>query len=298
VAFWIRTGSIGLVAALYAAGTAAQTRVWNAPAFGHVFVVVEENADYARALNGDSMPYLDSLAHQYGTATQYYADSHPSIGNYFMLTVGDTVTRDDHYAMTVGEDNVVRELLKAHKTWRSYAEDLPQIGYTGPDHGLYARKHNTIALLSDVRDDSTQSQNVVPFTTFASDLANDRLPNYAFIVPNLCDDAHDEHRDPNCSLRAADAWLRTQMGPLIASPTFQHDGLLIITFDEADKDDARFGGGQIPWIVVSPRVKRGYRSTTRYQHESTLRLSLEALGVTGFPNQAATAPTMAEFFEP
>jgi hypothetical protein len=49
---------------------------------------------------------------------------------------------------------------------------------------------------------------------------------------------------------------------------------------------------------VSPRAKTGYQSTTLYQHESTLRLMLQALGVTAFPNAAATAPDMTEFFNP
>jgi hypothetical protein len=41
----------------------------------------------------------------------------------------------------------------------------------------------------------------------------------------------------------------------------------------------------------------GYQSTTLYQHESTLRLMMEGLGVTDLPGAAATAPDMAEFFK-
>jgi hypothetical protein len=44
-------------------------------------------------------------------------------------------------------------------------------------------------------------------------------------------------------------------------------------------------------------VKAGYQSTTLYQHESTLRLMMEALGVTDLPGAAASAPDMAEFFQ-
>src|SRR5207253_2216053 len=58
------------------------------PQFAHVFIVVEENADYAKVVGNSAMPYLNSLASRYGLATQYYANTHPSIGNYFMLTVG------------------------------------------------------------------------------------------------------------------------------------------------------------------------------------------------------------------
>jgi phosphatidylinositol-3-phosphatase len=131
----------------------------------------------------------------------------------------------------------------------------------------------------------------VPFTQFPTDLANGALPNYSFIVPNLCDDAHD------CALSTADSWLQTNIDPLIKSATFQQDGLLIILFDESEGDHTN-GGGRIAWVVVSPKAKRAYQSSTFYQHQSTLRLSLQALGVTAFPNGAASAPDMDEFFSP
>ena len=53
------------------------------------------------------------------------------------------------------------------------------------------------------------------------------------------------------------------------------------------------------WVAVSPtKSKRGYVSTTLYQHQSTLRLMIKGLGVTSFPSDAATAPDMSEFFTP
>jgi phosphatidylinositol-3-phosphatase len=186
---------------------------------------------------------------------------------------------------------VVRELVAAHKTWTSYSEDLPYVGYTGPDVGKYARKHNTLALLSDVVNDATQRNNLVPFTQFASDLTSNTLPNYSFIDPNLCNDAHD------CPLTTADSWLRSNIDPLIQSGPFQQDGLLIITFDESGSANTH-GGGRVAWVVVSARAKRGYTSSTLYQHASTLRLSLKALGVGVYPNHAASAPDMDEFFLP
>ena len=259
--------------------------------FGHVFIVTEENHDYASVIGSSSMPYLNGLAQQYGLATQYYANTHPSIGNYFMLATGQIITNNDSYSTIVTVDNVVRRLLAAGKSWKSYAEDLPAVGYTGGDVGNYARKHNVFALLSDVASDSTERRNLVPFTQFATDLANGTLPDFSNIVPNLCNDAHD------CPLGTADTWLGNNMAPLLASPTFQQDGLLIILFDEAGSDNTH-GGGRIAWVVVSPRAKMGYQSTTLYQHESTLRLILETLGVTQFPGVAATTPGMGEFFTP
>src|SRR3989441_622327 len=259
--------------------------------FGHVFIVTEENTDYVD-VTSSSMPYLTGLAAQYGLATQYYANTHPSIGNYFELATGQVLTNDDGSSTIENVPNIVRSLVAAGKTWKSYAEDIPNACYLGGDTGNYARKHNIFPLLSDVANDPTgQGCNNVPFTRFATDLANGTLPTFSNIVPNLCNDAHD------CSLSTADSWLQTNIAPLIASPVFQQDGLLIIVFDESGGDNT-LGGGRVYWAAISPKSKRGYQSTTTYQHPSTLRLILKGLGVNVFPGASATAPDMSEFFNP
>jgi hypothetical protein len=60
--------------------------------FGHVFIVVEENANYADVIANPSMPYLNSRANQYGLAANYFANAHPAIPNYSELTTGQTLT--------------------------------------------------------------------------------------------------------------------------------------------------------------------------------------------------------------
>ena len=259
--------------------------------FGHVFIVVEENTDYADVIGNTSMPYVNGLASQYGSATQYYANTHPSLPNYFMITVGNLVASDNSYSGTVTDDNIVREVLVAGKTWKCYAEGLPSVGYMGDAPDPYTRHHNPFTYLSDVVNDPVQQQNVVPFTQFATDLAGDRLPNYGFIVPNKDNDAHDG------SLATADDWLARNIDPLIHSATFQADGLLIIVFDES-KNDYTNGGGRVVCVNVSAKSKPAYQSATLYQHQSTLRLAVKALGLPGLPGTAATAPDMSEFFTP
>jgi len=261
------------------------------PLMGHVIVVVEENTDYSSVIGTSSMPYLNGLAQQYALATKYYAVTHPSIGNYFMMTVGKIITNNDSYSTVVSDDNIIRHLIAAGKTWKSYAEDLPSVGYTGPDVGNYARKHNVIALLSDVVNDSSQRKNLVPFTQFATDLAAGNLPAYSFVAPNLCNDAHD------CPLATADQWLQTNIDPLVTNAAFQRDGVLVIVFDEAGSGDATDGGGHVACVIVSPKAKRAYQGVGVYQHQSLLRLTGEALGLTTLPNAAATAPDMGEFFQ-
>src|SRR6266481_4195021 len=112
-----------------------------APVSSHVYVVFEENSNYSDIIGNGNMPYLNSLASQYGLATNYYANTHPSIGNYFMMTTGQIITNNDGYVPPTGGlnvDNVVRQLLLAGKTWKAYAESLPSVGYLGGDSGSYS----------------------------------------------------------------------------------------------------------------------------------------------------------------
>lgn len=259
------------------------------PASSHVFLVMEENHSYSSVINSASMPYFNSLASKYGLAVQYYANTHPSIGNYFMLTAGAIITNDDSLCSTISNDNVVRHLLTAGKTWKSYAESLPYAGYTGCSTGEYAKKHNPLAFFSDVAN-STEKYNLVPFTQFSKDLASNALPNFSFIVPNLSDDAHDG------TLTQADNWLKANIAPLISSTTFQKDGILMIVFDESYDSDTAYGGGHVAAIVIGPKVKGGRKPTTLYQHQSTLKTLMEALGVPTYPGAAGSAPAITGVF--
>jgi phosphatidylinositol-3-phosphatase len=139
------------------------------------------------------------------------------------LTTGQIETLDDSFSGTVKDDNIVRELVKAKKSWRSYAESLPSAGYLGADVYPYLRRHNPFTYFSDVQGTS-QAGNVVPFSQFSTDLSGGSFPDFSFIVPNALDDAHDG------TVAAADQWLKTNMAPLLASSEFQNRGLLIVVF--------------------------------------------------------------------
>src|ERR1700686_2117898 len=204
--------------------TPTPTSTGSVPGFGHVVLVVEENSSYSEVIGSSEMPYLNSLASQYGLATQYFANTHPSIGNYFMLTTGQIVTNDDSFTGKVDVDNIVRELTASGKSWKSYAESRY-------DPILYAKRHDPLSFFSDVVDSSTQMQNLTLMSQFSSDRDNQALPNFSFVVPNLLNDGH------SGPLQVADAWLQDNIAPLISNATFQKDGLLIIVFDEAATSD-------------------------------------------------------------
>lgn len=293
VAILAAVAAVQLACGGYSAGSSSNPSPTPAtlPTFSHVFLVVEENHSFTEVIGNSSMPYLNGLASKYALAKQYFANAHPSIPNYLMLTTGQMETLNDNFSGTIGDDNVVRELVSVGKTWKTYQESIPSAGYLGGDAPPYVRRHNPFSLLSDVQNNPAQAANIVPFTQFATDLANNSLPNFSFIVPDVNNDAHDG------TLATADSWLQSNMAPLIASSTFQSGGLLVILFDEGELSDFNHGGGQVAAVIVSSNSKPNFQSQTLYQHQSTLRLVLEALGVKKFPGQAATAPEMANFFK-
>jgi acid phosphatase len=146
-----------------------------------------------------------------------------------------------------------------------------------------------------------QASNLVPFTEFQVDLANQALPNYSFLLPNIEHDAHPciisrAACDDASLLRAADQWLQTNLVPLLLSPLFQPggNGLLLVVFDEA-RDNAH-GGGHVAAVLVGPNVVPGTQSSTFHQHQDMLRLICTTLGISTCPGLAVAAPDLQEFF--
>jgi acid phosphatase len=254
------------------------------PPINHVFVVVLENHSYSEMIGSGAMPYLQSLADRYALLTNFYGNKHPSISNYFVLTTGQVITREDNYGATVYEDNIVRRLTAKGKTWREYSEGLPSVGYFGNDTRDYRRHHNPLSYFSDVRESPAQQENLVPFSRLAADMESGQLPNFGLIIPT---NAHNAH---NGTLLTADQWMKANIDPLINDPQFQKDGLLFIVMDEGRKTDKGYGGGQIVGIAVGPWVKPGYRSGRLFQHQNILKTVCDLLGLGSFASPSlATA---------
>jgi len=267
----------------------------------HVFLVVLENHSFGQVIGNPAMPYLNGLATAHSLAADYFANAHPSIPNYFMLTTGNLETLDDNFTGTISDDNIVRALTGGGKTWKAYVESIPSVGYTGPNAGTYLKRHNPFSYFSDVVGSPAQAANMVPFSQLSTDLNAGSLPNFVYIVPNSQNDAHDcPGGGSSCTddqeLAAADAWLKANIDPVINSPKFGNS-VLIITFDESVATDFTNGGGQVATVLVGPHVKTGFRSSTTYQHQSLLHTMLQLLNVNDMPGASAVAASMGEFFQ-
>ena len=190
------------------------------PASKHIVVMMEENQSYSTVVgNTVSWAHLNALIAKGALPTNYYADAHPSIGNYFMLTTGQLLTSDDSSTTVWNVDNIARRMLAAGISFKVYAEDIQQ-GYLGGDTGLYVIRHDPFAMLSDVADSPTVANQVIwPFAQFTADAATNSLPEFSFIVPDLNDDAH------NGTPLQADDWLQANViEPLSGYSAFQPGG--------------------------------------------------------------------------
>jgi acid phosphatase len=267
------------------------------PASKHVVLLVEENQSYSTVVGQTATwPNLNDLIAHGALPTNYYANAHPSIGNYFMLTTGQILTTNDNSTKVWDVDNIARRMLSSNVSFKVYAEDIKN-GYVGGNMGPYLVRHNPFALLSDVGGNQQVADQVIwPFSQFAIDLANGTLPEFSYIIPDVNDDAH------NGTPQQADSWLQANVvTPLANDAAFQPggDGILIVDFDEAEVTDTTRGGGHVGPVLWGPNVLAGYTQTsaTVYQHQSMLRTMMDALGLQNPPGAAATAPPMAEFFQ-
>jgi hypothetical protein len=275
----------------------------NVPTSSHVWMLTEENHSFEDVVGSSQMPYYNQLIKQYGLAAQFYSNQHSSLPALMWFVAGAAVeTNNDTVSCNHNNDNIVRELLKHQYTWRSYQENMPSAGYQGLYGGTgnnYYRRHNPLIDFSDVCPGTGQDKNSVPYPQMATDFAEGKMANYAYITPDAVEDAH------SGTLEAADQWLQAHLPAILARPEFRPggDGILFIVWDESNFTDNRCSakvskgcGGRTPVLVMGPRVKPNYESTVTYHNENVLKTVCVAMGLSTCPGAAQKAAPMADFF--
>lgn len=215
-------------------------------------------------------------------------------------------------------------------TWKGYEEDMGNIptresatcghptvgGSDGTASAVagdgYASRHDPFVYFHSIIDTPQCNTDVVPLgntsgglpasapsgtTGLVTDLQSvATTPNFSFITPNLCDDGHDypctnETSPDTSNVNDISDWLQTWIPIIKASPAYQQDGLIEVTFDESDTSDATAccgetpgpaatsggngifgpGGGRIGTILISPSITPGLVvAKTSYNHYSSL----------------------------
>jgi len=316
----------------------------NRPRHVFIIVLENEGFDTTFGANSPALYLAHELAPKGLLLTQYYGIGHFSLDNYIAMISGqgpNSYTQDDCFAYydfqpltkELGPDGqalgagcvypdtvltLANQLEAKHLSWKGYMEDMnencehPAIGQRdnhikASKESQYATRHNPFVYFHAIIDHPSCTENVVPLTQLGGDLVSAaKTPNLAFITPNLCHDGHDKASDlcEGGHLVSADRFLRPLVTRIMNSPAYRQDGMLLITFDEADVEirdrkvvpngtDAGSccdeptgpntvapgrtgpGGGRTGTLILSPFVKPG-RDDQPYNHYALLR-SLEDL---------------------
>jgi hypothetical protein len=298
---------------------------------------------------GSKAPYLAQTLRARGQLlTHYYGTAHNSLPNYLAqisgqgpnpqtqadcrvysrfvrtgtVAPGQAVGNGCVYPRNVR--TVADQLSDNGLRWRGYMEDMgrgcrhPRLDSrddtqrAGTDD-QYAARHNPFVYFRSITSRPRYcAAHVVGLGRLADDLRSARRTrNLSYITPDLCSDAH----DTPCAdgrpggLASANAWLERWVPRILAAPAYRRNGVLVITFDEAesrspDGADACCGegpapnaplpgidgpgGGRVGAVVLSPYVVPGSTNHHPYNHYSLLR-SVEdwfGLGALGYARQA------------
>jgi hypothetical protein len=248
--------------------------------YDHVLWVWMENHSYGQVIGTPAAPYETSLVHQFGTATHYASVGRPSLPNYIGATSGSTQgITDDASPSThpLSADNLFRQVRASGRIERSYEETMPT-NCVLSTVDAYAVKHNPAAYYTGGDDRAACRSDDVPFT---ATLPPGPLATFTFVTPNLCHDTHD------CSVAIGDAWLKTFLPPVLATPEYRQGHLAIfVMWDESTP---------MPNIVISPTTPKGTMVAQPLDHYALLRTTEEILGLP-LLGKAASATSMRANF--
>jgi phosphatidylinositol-3-phosphatase len=326
----------GTFSARAAGGTSNRSNLKN---FQHVFIIMMENTGFDSLIGNSNAPWINHAAQTYGLATNYFGVTHPSQPNYIAATSGSTngiVDDNDH---TINVPNIVDQLEANGKTWKAYMQSL-SFCTTKLDHAcgnafygkqLYERKHNPFVSYQDVQNNPARMANIVDFSQFASDLANNNVPDYSWISPDQCHDMHGvaapTASDPcdfsqvQSLIATGDAFLSSTVGAIMSSRAWTGNSVIFIAWDESDFTNTPpttsfpfgfgdtsgccdsvpgQGGGHVVTLTISHANSSARTSNVAYNHYSMLA-TIEGgwkLGCLDFTCDTANVQPMSDLVGP
>jgi hypothetical protein len=225
------------------------------------------------------------------------------------------------------------QMNAANVTWRMYAEDMANApgapttcrhqpinsqdtwqGSTDPKD-QYATRHVPFVYFHSIIDDQAMcDERVVDLRELDADLQDlNATRAFNFITPDVCSDGHDAqcaNPDQRGEYDGIEDFLRAWVPKITGSPAYQKDGLIIVTFDEAEaaSPDACCneptgpntvqpgisgpGGGRVGAVLLAPCLQPGTTDDTPYNHYSFLRTmeDLWGLGHLGYAGATGLVP--------
>jgi hypothetical protein len=300
--------AVAFLALVGGSSTAAALPVPGSATVPHVYLIMGENTELTQ-VNKNNAPYLLNTLKPEGTwLTNYFALTHFSEANYVGMMAGqfDKCQQFDGSAASCHRpwDNLFHQMDGAGVTWQSWMESMPSrcaLTSSGAPKTLdhYGAKHNPAIFFDNIEGTFDGTQYVWSATNPSQECVNDDLPagqikpvvgndmsvfnsashaDFNLVVPNECEDAHDNCPPPKTSVLQFDAFLRNEVPVIQASDP---GALIIITFDEGTSNKGpsnskQFaGGGNVVFLAIGPGVTTNHDEVTPSNHYGLLK-TLEA----------------------
>jgi hypothetical protein len=251
----------------------------------HVYLIIGENTELGQVNKTDAPYFLGSLKPQGAWLTGYYALTHFSEANYVGMMSGQ-FTRCQQFDGSAASchqdvDNLFHQLDGAGVTWQSWMESMPTactLASTGAPKTLnhYGAKHNPAIFFDNVegdvgwsttpgsecaaRDIPTGGTGPNDMSQFNAAVQGGSTAQFNLVVPNECEDGHDNCQPQKNGVNQFDAFLRREV-PIIRNA--DPGALIVITFDEGTSNKGpasskQFsGGGNVAFLALGPLVHAG-----------------------------------------
>jgi len=284
------------IAMVTTSSSAGASGAGNVGSFKHVFVIMMENTGSDSLLGNPNAPWINQAVQTYGVAGNYYGVTHPSQPNYIASTSGSTNGVADDNDTTIDVPNIVDQLEAKGHSWKAYMQSY-SLCTTPLDHAcgnqLYERKHNPFISYKDVQTNPARVAKIVDLSQLDTDLANNTVPDYAWISPDQCHDMHGRGATPAdpCDfsnvqplISTGDTFLKDEVAKITSSKAWTGHSVIFITWDESDFTnsgpfgfgdtrgccDANPGGGHVLTIVIDHNASGPTSSFQLYNHYSML----------------------------
>jgi hypothetical protein len=292
------------------APTAPEAPAPEAGRIKHVFVVSLASSGYEAAFGSASqMHYLSATLRPQGDLLSGYSllDA-AALPNSVATISGQPPTAQtkadcpDYGSCVYSAEtlSLADQLSLGQFSWRAYMEGMvnPETGqpddcvYPQPGDpaetaaGGYAAKLNPFVYFHSLLDLGDCAANDVPATELEKDLRKvDSTANYSYISPNLCNAgvAGQCPEGAPTGAAAADAFLAQLVPKILASPAYKKDGLLIVTFGQANPADPAAPASTTPLkvgtLLLSPFVTSNSTDAVAYTPNSLLKSTEDLFGL-------------------
>jgi hypothetical protein len=125
---------------------------------------------------------------------------------------------------------------------------------------------------------------------FNKALATGDVPRFNFVIPNDCQQGHDICGHSTDTVGQFDRFLAREIPKIEASPAFDANSVIIVTYDEwGDQPPPPAGDHRVVFLALGRPVNPGVYTSGPYNHYSFLRTMEDAFSLKGHLKHARTA---------